>query len=46
MAVVLEYVVLGEPIMPAQVIVGVIIVLGVALTRRASMRAAAPTTSA
>ena len=46
MAVVLAYVFLGEPIRPAQVIGGVIIVLGVALTRRASMRAAAPTASA
>jgi drug/metabolite transporter (DMT)-like permease len=46
MAVVLAYVFLGEPIRPAQVVGGVIIVLGVALTRRASMRAAAPTTSA
>jgi drug/metabolite transporter (DMT)-like permease len=41
MAVVLAYVFLGEPIRPAQVVGGLIIVLGVALTRRASMRAAA-----
>ena len=41
MAVVLAYVVLGEPIRPAQVIGGLIIVLGVALTRWASMRPAA-----
>ena len=41
MAVVLAYVFLGEPIRPAQVIGGLIIVLGVALTRWASMRPAA-----
>jgi drug/metabolite transporter (DMT)-like permease len=41
MAVVLAYVFLGEPIRPAQVIGGVIIVLGVSLTRWASMRPAA-----
>jgi drug/metabolite transporter (DMT)-like permease len=38
MAVVLAFVFLGEPIRPGQVIGGAIIVLGVALTRRASMR--------
>jgi len=38
MAVVLAYVFLGEPIRPAQVVGGLIIVLGVALTRWASMR--------
>ena len=41
MAVVLAYAFLGEPIRPAQVIGGLIIVLGVALTRWASMRPAA-----
>ena len=41
MAVVLAYVFLGEPIRPAQVIGGLIIVLGVSLTRWASMRPAA-----
>ena len=46
MAVVLAYVFLGEPIRPAQVIGGLIIVLGVALTRRASMRPAASPSSA
>jgi drug/metabolite transporter (DMT)-like permease len=46
MAVVLAYVFLGEPIRPAQVVGGLIIVLGVALTRRASMRAAASSSSA
>ena len=40
MAVVLAYVFLGEPIRPAQVVGGLIIVFGVALTRRASMRPA------
>jgi drug/metabolite transporter (DMT)-like permease len=43
MAVVLAYFFLGEPIRPAQVVGGLIIVLGVALTRRASMRRAAST---
>jgi drug/metabolite transporter (DMT)-like permease len=38
MAVVLAFIFLGEPIRPAQVVGGLIIVLGVALTRRASMR--------
>ena len=38
MAVVLAYLFLGEPIRPAQVIGGAIIVLGVALTRRSSLR--------
>ena len=38
MAVVLAFLFLGEPIRPGQVIGGAIIVLGVALTRRASMR--------
>ena len=46
MAVGLAYVFLGEPIRPAQVIGGLIIVLGVALTRRASMRPAASPSSA
>jgi drug/metabolite transporter (DMT)-like permease len=46
MAVVLAYVFLGEPIRPAQVVGGLIIVLGVALTRRASMRPAASSSSA
>ena len=41
MAVVLAYVFLGEPIRPAQVVGGLIIVLGVALTRWASVRPAA-----
>ena len=41
MAVVMAYFVLGEPIRPAQVVGGLIIVLGVALTRWASMRPAA-----
>jgi len=41
MAVVMAYFFLGEPIRPAQVIGGLIIVLGVALTRWASMRPAA-----
>jgi drug/metabolite transporter (DMT)-like permease len=41
MAVVLAYVFLGEPIRPAQVIGGLIIVLGVALTRWAYVRPAA-----
>ena len=41
MAVVLAFVFLGEPIRPAQVVGGVIIVLGVALTRVASTRPAA-----
>jgi drug/metabolite transporter (DMT)-like permease len=36
MAVVLAYLFLGEPIRPAQVVGGAVIVLGVALTRRAS----------
>ena len=40
MAVVLAYVFLGEPIRPAQVIGGLIIVLGVALTRWAYTSAA------
>ena len=39
MAVVLAYVFLGEPIRPAQVLGGAIIVLGVALTRRSVGRA-------
>jgi drug/metabolite transporter (DMT)-like permease len=43
MAVVLAFVFLGEPIRPAQVAGGVIIVLGVALTRLASTRAPAAT---
>ena len=38
MAVVLAYLFLREPIRPAQVVGGLIIVLGVALTRRASVR--------
>jgi len=38
MAVVLAYVFLNEPIRPAQVVGGAIIVLGVALTRRSSFR--------
>ena len=38
MAVVLAFVFLHEPIRPAQVVGGLIIVLGVALTRRASVR--------
>jgi drug/metabolite transporter (DMT)-like permease len=38
MAVVLAFVFLGEPIRPAQVLGGAIIVLGVALTRRAATR--------
>jgi drug/metabolite transporter (DMT)-like permease len=38
MAVVLAFFFLHEPIRPAQVIGGLIIVLGVALTRRASVR--------
>jgi len=38
MAVVLAFVFLGEPIRPAQVVGGAIIVLGVALTRLASGR--------
>lgn len=38
MAVVLAFIFLGEPIRPAQVVGGLIIVVGVALTRRASMR--------
>ncbi|HEY7703021.1 MAG TPA: DMT family transporter [Candidatus Limnocylindrales bacterium] len=41
MAVVLAFIFLREPIRPAQVVGGLIIVLGVALTRRASMRPAA-----
>jgi len=41
MAVVMAYFFLGEPIRPAQVVGGLIIVLGVALTRWASMRPAA-----
>lgn len=41
MAVVMAYFFLGEPIRPAQVIGGLIIVVGVALTRWASMRPAA-----
>ena len=40
MAVVLAFVFLAEPIRPAQVVGGLIIVLGVALTRWAAMRAA------
>jgi len=40
MAVVMAYFFLGEPIRPAQVVGGLIIVLGVALTRWASMRPA------
>lgn len=40
MAVVLAFIFLREPIRPAQVVGGLIIVLGVALTRRASMRPA------
>jgi drug/metabolite transporter (DMT)-like permease len=43
MAVVLAFVFLGEPIRPAQVAGGVIIVLGVALTRLASTRPPAAT---
>ena len=43
MAVVLAYVFLGEPIRPAQVVGGLIIVLGVALTRRAYVRPVAAT---
>ncbi len=43
MAVVLAYLFLREPIRPAQVVGGAIIVLGVALTRRASVgRGAVP----
>ena len=38
MAVVLAYVFLGEPIRPAQVVGGAVIVLGVALTRWAYTR--------
>ena len=38
MAVVLAYLFLGEPIRPAQVVGGAIIVAGVALTRRSSIR--------
>jgi drug/metabolite transporter (DMT)-like permease len=41
MAVVLAYLFLGEPIRPAQVVGGAVIVLGVALTRRASRMPAA-----
>jgi drug/metabolite transporter (DMT)-like permease len=41
MAVILAFVFLAEPIRPAQVVGGAIIVLGVALTRRASVRQAA-----
>lgn len=41
MAVVLAFIFLGEPIRPAQVVGGLIIVLGVALTRRASLRPSA-----
>ena len=40
MAVVLAFLLLGEPIRPAQVVGGAIIVLGVALTRYASGRPA------
>lgn len=42
LAVVLAFVFLGEPIRPAQVVGGAIIVFGVALTRRAAMRPVAP----
>jgi drug/metabolite transporter (DMT)-like permease len=38
MAVILAFVFLREPIRPAQVVGGLIIVLGVALTRRAAGR--------
>ena len=38
MAVVLAFFFLGEPIRPAQVVGGLVILLGVALTRRASGR--------
>jgi hypothetical protein len=46
MAVVMAYFFLGEPIRPAQIVGGLIIVLGVALTRWASMRPAAAVTAA
>ena len=41
MAVVLAFLILGEPIRPAQVIGGAVIIAGVALTRRTSPRFAA-----
>jgi drug/metabolite transporter (DMT)-like permease len=41
LAVVLAFLLLGEPIFPAEVVGGVVIVLGVAVTRRAPVRRAA-----